>query len=116
LARYARRNSQNVLYGSKSIPFTLKNSRVWLDNDLVVNLTKFFTAQKHLTHLELYFNYTTIYDLWIQEIFESMNFVNMKSLTLGLRSCGLDNPCVMRLAAMIGTIEVKESLSMDLGG
>ena len=105
-----------MLYGSKSIPFTLKNSRVWLDNDLVVNLTKFFTAQKHLSHLELYFNYTTIYDLWIQEIFESMNFVNMKSLTLGLRSCGLDNPCVMRLAAMIGTIEVKESLSMDLGG
>ena len=82
----------------------------------MVNLTKFFTAQKNLSHLELHFNYTTIYDLWIQEIFESMSFVDLKSLTLGLRSCGLDNPCVMRLAAMIGTIEVKESLSIDLGG
>jgi len=90
--------------------------KVMLDNDLVYNLKQFFDSQKDLSELEIFFNYTAIIDIWIQEMFESMNFVNLKSLTLGLRSCGLDNPAFLKLAKMIATLDVEENLVLDLGG
>lgn len=89
--------------------------RVYLDNDLVYNLKNFFSSQKNITELEIYFNYTAMYALWIQEIFESMNFNNLKSVTFGLRACGLDEDSILRFAKMVGTIDVQEGISLDLG-
>merc|ERR1712150_223154 len=99
----------------------LKKAIFWLEkvplnHELVINLKEFFKTQPQLYDLEVYFNYSAMDSSGIKHLIDSMKFDCLQNFKLGLRGCGLDNPCVLTLASTLLELKVNYSLSLDLGG